>query len=51
MTDQKAAARPIGPDSDLEQVFELAQQLRVDSVRASTAAARATPPPACPPPT
>ncbi|MFI2297656.1 transketolase [Actinacidiphila glaucinigra] len=38
MTDQKAAARPIGPDSDLEQVFELAQQLRVDSVRASTSA-------------
>ncbi|WP_431962469.1 transketolase [Actinacidiphila sp. bgisy160] len=38
MTDQKAAAHPIGPDSDLEQVFELAQQLRVDSVRASTAA-------------
>ncbi|WP_042402241.1 transketolase [Streptacidiphilus carbonis] len=28
----------IGPDSDLADVFELAQQLRVDSVRASTAA-------------
>ncbi|MFI8823798.1 transketolase [Streptomyces sp. NPDC053431] len=28
----------LGPDSDLSQVFELAQQLRVDSVRASTAA-------------
>ncbi len=28
----------IGPDTDLDQVFELAQQLRVDSVRASTAA-------------
>ncbi|MFJ8663428.1 transketolase [Streptomyces sp. NPDC093795] len=28
----------LGPGSDLDQVFELAQQLRVDSVRASTAA-------------
>ncbi|MFB7630314.1 transketolase [Streptomyces sp. NPDC056149] len=28
----------LGPESDLPQVFELAQQLRVDSVRASTAA-------------
>ncbi|MFJ6350578.1 transketolase [Streptomyces sp. NPDC092046] len=28
----------LGPDSDLAQVFELAQQLRVDSVRASTSA-------------
>ncbi|MEV5974846.1 transketolase [Streptomyces sp. NPDC051921] len=28
----------LGPGSDLSQVFELAQQLRVDSVRASTAA-------------
>ncbi|MGW8762689.1 transketolase [Streptomyces sp. NPDC055815] len=28
----------LGPDSDLSEVFELAQQLRVDSVRASTAA-------------
>ncbi|MFD3533660.1 transketolase [Streptomyces sp. NPDC058661] len=28
----------LGPDSDIDQVFELAQQLRVDSVRASTAA-------------
>ncbi|MFI8521084.1 transketolase [Streptomyces sp. NPDC085481] len=28
----------LGPESDLSQVFELAQQLRVDSVRASTAA-------------
>lgn len=27
----------LGPDSGLDQVFELAQQLRVDSVRASTA--------------
>ncbi|MGW4854587.1 1-deoxy-D-xylulose-5-phosphate synthase N-terminal domain-containing protein, partial [Streptomyces sp. NPDC004288] len=29
---------PLGPDSDLSEVFELAQQLRVDSVRASTSA-------------
>ncbi|MDF3301750.1 transketolase [Streptomyces tropicalis] len=29
---------PLGPGSDLSQVFELAQQLRVDAVRASTAA-------------
>ncbi|MFD8208934.1 transketolase [Streptomyces sp. NPDC059695] len=29
---------PLGPDSDLSQVFELAQQLRVDAVRASTSA-------------
>ncbi|MFC8537775.1 transketolase [Streptomyces sp. NPDC057249] len=28
----------LGPDSDLTEVFELAQQLRVDSVRASTSA-------------
>ncbi|MFD7879839.1 transketolase [Streptomyces sp. NPDC059766] len=28
----------LGPDSDLSQIFELAQQLRVDSVRASTSA-------------
>ncbi|MFJ5679628.1 transketolase [Streptomyces sp. NPDC093097] len=28
----------LGPESDLSQLFELAQQLRVDSVRASTAA-------------
>jgi transketolase len=28
----------IGPDADLRDVFELAQQLRVDSIRASTAA-------------
>ncbi|MFE6685108.1 transketolase [Streptomyces sp. NPDC057743] len=28
----------LGPESDLSEVFELAQQLRVDSVRASTAA-------------
>ncbi|MFE1407788.1 1-deoxy-D-xylulose-5-phosphate synthase N-terminal domain-containing protein, partial [Streptomyces sp. NPDC058770] len=29
---------PLGPDSGLDEVFELAQQLRVDSVRASTSA-------------
>ncbi|MGQ4485877.1 transketolase [Streptomyces sp. SAS_281] len=28
----------LGPDSDLTEIFELAQQLRVDSVRASTSA-------------
>ncbi|MFF1510119.1 transketolase [Streptomyces sp. NPDC058326] len=33
-----ATTTALGPDSDLAQVFELAQQLRVDSVRASTAA-------------
>lgn len=38
MTDQNAATGLIGPDTDLDQVFELAQQLRVDSVRASTQA-------------
>ncbi|MEU4092823.1 transketolase [Streptomyces sp. NPDC026673] len=38
MTDQNAATGLIGPDTDLDQVFELAQQLRVDSVRASTEA-------------
>ncbi|GAA3387498.1 transketolase [Streptomyces roseoviridis] len=32
------ATTTLGPRSDLSQVFELAQQLRVDSVRASTAA-------------
>ncbi|MCC9307818.1 transketolase [Kitasatospora sp. RB6PN24] len=35
MTVQSTA---LGPDSDLNQVFQLAQQLRVDSVRASTSA-------------
>ncbi|MER6606199.1 transketolase [Streptomyces sp. NPDC000927] len=29
---------PLGPDGGLDEVFELAQQLRVDSVRASTSA-------------
>ncbi|WP_328890723.1 transketolase [Streptomyces sp. NBC_00316] len=38
MTAEHGSTHPIGPDSDLAQVFELAQQLRVDSVRASTAA-------------
>lgn len=38
MTATNGSAQAIGPDSDLEQVFELAQQLRVDSVRSSTAA-------------
>ncbi|WEB44543.1 transketolase [Streptomyces yunnanensis] len=33
-----AQTTTLGPDSDLSQIFELAQQLRVDSVRASTAA-------------
>ncbi|MEV4436275.1 transketolase [Streptomyces sp. NPDC049555] len=33
-----APTERLGPDTDLAQVFELAQQLRVDSVRASTAA-------------
>ncbi|MFI8966044.1 transketolase [Streptomyces sp. NPDC053493] len=32
------SAVTLGPESDLSEVFELAQQLRVDSVRASTAA-------------
>ncbi|MFD9124809.1 transketolase [Kitasatospora sp. NPDC059571] len=32
------STRPIGPTSDLGAVFDLAQQLRVDAVRASTAA-------------
>ena len=40
----------LGPESDLAQVFELAQQLRVDSVRASTSAGSATPPQVCPQP-
>ncbi|MFI0913904.1 transketolase [Streptomyces abikoensis] len=34
----QAPTRPLGPDAGLDQVFELAQQLRVDSVRASTSA-------------
>ncbi|MFG2832483.1 transketolase [Streptomyces sp. NPDC048434] len=38
MTAEHGSTGLIGPDSDLDQVFELAQQLRVDSVRASTAA-------------
>ncbi|MFF0558139.1 transketolase [Streptomyces sp. NPDC004266] len=38
MTAPPATPTTLGPDSDLSQVFELAQQLRVDSVRASTAA-------------
>lgn len=36
MTTQQTTT--LGPDSDLTEVFELAQQLRVDSVRASTSA-------------
>lgn len=36
MTSEQSST--LGPDSDLTQVFELAQQLRVDSVRASTSA-------------
>ncbi|WP_330241559.1 transketolase [Streptomyces sp. NBC_00525] len=36
MTTEQTTA--LGPDSDLSEVFELAQQLRVDSVRASTSA-------------
>ncbi|TXS07507.1 transketolase [Streptomyces sp. col6] len=36
MTTEQATT--LGPDSDLTEVFELAQQLRVDSVRASTSA-------------
>ncbi|WSA74781.1 transketolase [Streptomyces sp. NBC_01799] len=38
MSAENTATVSLGPDSDLDQVFELAQQLRVDSVRASTAA-------------
>ncbi|WP_406492189.1 transketolase [Streptomyces sp. NBC_00846] len=38
MTAQNAHTVSLGPDSGLDQVFQLAQQLRVDSVRASTAA-------------
>lgn len=37
MTAQAPTGR-LGPEADLAQVFELAQQLRVDSVRASTSA-------------
>ncbi|MFF8914034.1 transketolase [Streptomyces sp. NPDC015032] len=37
MTAQNTRTVPLGPDSGLDQVFQLAQQLRVDSVRASTA--------------
>ncbi|MFC8957244.1 transketolase [Streptomyces sp. NPDC057101] len=37
-TPRLSPATALGPGSDLDQVFELAQQLRVDSVRASTAA-------------
>ncbi|WP_405681961.1 transketolase [Streptomyces sp. NBC_01238] len=38
MTAQNTHTVALGPDSGLDQVFQLAQQLRVDSVRASTAA-------------
>ncbi|MFF9352502.1 transketolase [Streptomyces sp. NPDC014734] len=38
MTAENTHAVVLGPDSGLDEVFELAQQLRVDSVRASTAA-------------
>ncbi|MFD4762847.1 transketolase [Streptomyces sp. NPDC058439] len=38
MTAQNTHTVSLGPDSGLDQVFQLAQQLRVDSVRASTAA-------------
>ncbi|MFI1714733.1 transketolase [Streptomyces litmocidini] len=38
MTAAPTTPTTLGPDSDLSRVFELAQQLRVDSVRASTAA-------------
>lgn len=38
MSAENTATVSLGPDSDLDEVFELAQQLRVDSVRASTAA-------------
>ncbi|MFF2411912.1 transketolase [Streptomyces sp. NPDC058092] len=37
MTAQNTHTVSLGPDSGLDQVFQLAQQLRVDSVRASTA--------------
>ncbi|WP_406379363.1 transketolase [Streptomyces sp. NBC_01618] len=38
MTAQNTHTVSLGPDSGLDEVFQLAQQLRVDSVRASTAA-------------
>ena len=38
MSTAPAPGTRIGPDSDLGEVFELAQQLRVDSVRSSTSA-------------
>lgn len=38
MAAEPGSTHVIGPDSELGQVFELAQQLRVDSVRASTSA-------------
>ncbi|MFJ5723865.1 transketolase [Streptomyces sp. NPDC093149] len=38
MSAENTTTVSLGPDSGLDQVFQLAQQLRVDSVRASTAA-------------
>ncbi|MEV6206236.1 transketolase [Kitasatospora sp. NPDC051914] len=38
MTAERTLTAPVDPGTDLRQVFELAQQLRVDAVRASTAA-------------